>query len=270
MLTIKNMQAMNFENAMRGARNPLNSWAKMDSGYDENGNFAEQLKNASGENMNKTMDGVYPLIAGVTDENQTQKILAHLKSEEEMMSKVGVSAVNMKASYYADNGYWNGNVWFSHQWFLWKTMLDLGEADFAFKIAKTALDAWKKEVDYSNYTFEMISIKTGRGGWFHNFGGLSAPVNLWASAYFEEGSLTAGFDCFIENQQFNENNTGLELSLLHRTGKNGIVIASMRENGNYTVTLNGKNAEFKERLNGTLEIVIPADTEKAEISVQLV
>lgn len=39
MLTIKNMQAMNFENAMRGARNPLNSWARMDSGYDENGNF---------------------------------------------------------------------------------------------------------------------------------------------------------------------------------------------------------------------------------------
>lgn len=238
--------------------------------HDENGNFAEQLKNASGENMNKTMDGVYPLIAGVTDEKQTQKILAHLKSEEEMMSRVGVSAVNMKASYYADNGYWNGNVWFSHQWFLWKTMLDLGEADFAFKIAKTALDAWKKEVDYSNYTFEMISIKTGRGGWFHNFGGLSAPVNLWASAYFGEGSLTAGFDCFIENRQFNENCTGLELSLLHRTGKDGVIIASMKENGNYTVTLNGKNAEFKERLNGTLEIVIPADTEKAEISVQLV
>lgn len=30
---------MNFENAIRGARNPLNSWAKMDSYTDENGNF---------------------------------------------------------------------------------------------------------------------------------------------------------------------------------------------------------------------------------------
>ena len=30
---------MNFENAMRGARNPLNSWARSDSSYDENGNF---------------------------------------------------------------------------------------------------------------------------------------------------------------------------------------------------------------------------------------
>ena len=30
---------MNMENAIRGARNPMNSWARMDSGYDENGNF---------------------------------------------------------------------------------------------------------------------------------------------------------------------------------------------------------------------------------------
>ena len=30
---------MNMDNAIRGARNPLNSWARMDSSYDENGNF---------------------------------------------------------------------------------------------------------------------------------------------------------------------------------------------------------------------------------------
>ena len=30
---------MNFENAMRGARNPMNSWARSDSFYDEDGKF---------------------------------------------------------------------------------------------------------------------------------------------------------------------------------------------------------------------------------------
>ena len=30
---------MNMENAIRGARNPMNSWAKMDSYYDDEGNF---------------------------------------------------------------------------------------------------------------------------------------------------------------------------------------------------------------------------------------
>ncbi len=39
MLTITNIHAMNLDNAIRGARNPLNSWAKMDSYYDEKGHF---------------------------------------------------------------------------------------------------------------------------------------------------------------------------------------------------------------------------------------
>ena len=39
MLTIDKIQVMNMENALRGARNPLNSWARSDSYYDEDGNF---------------------------------------------------------------------------------------------------------------------------------------------------------------------------------------------------------------------------------------
>ena len=39
MLTLKNTSVMNFENAIRGARNPMNSWNRMDSYYDESGNF---------------------------------------------------------------------------------------------------------------------------------------------------------------------------------------------------------------------------------------
>ena len=39
MIKIERISVMNFENAMRGARNPLNSWARSDSYYDEDGNF---------------------------------------------------------------------------------------------------------------------------------------------------------------------------------------------------------------------------------------
>ncbi len=39
MILIERTSVMNFENAIRGARNPMNSWARMDSTYDENGNF---------------------------------------------------------------------------------------------------------------------------------------------------------------------------------------------------------------------------------------
>ena len=39
MIELMRTSVMNFENAIRGARNPLNSWAKSDSRYDENGNY---------------------------------------------------------------------------------------------------------------------------------------------------------------------------------------------------------------------------------------
>ena len=39
MLKVDTISVMNFENAIRGARNPMNSWARMDSYTDEKGNF---------------------------------------------------------------------------------------------------------------------------------------------------------------------------------------------------------------------------------------
>ncbi len=39
MLKVERISVANMENAIRGARNPLNSWARMDSYYDENHNF---------------------------------------------------------------------------------------------------------------------------------------------------------------------------------------------------------------------------------------
>ncbi|MBQ2875608.1 MAG: hypothetical protein IJE25_01220 [Clostridia bacterium] len=39
MLKVDRISVMNMENAIRGARNPMNSWARMDSHYDDMGNF---------------------------------------------------------------------------------------------------------------------------------------------------------------------------------------------------------------------------------------
>ena len=39
MIKLERTSVMNFENAIRGARNPMNSWAKMDSSYDEYGDY---------------------------------------------------------------------------------------------------------------------------------------------------------------------------------------------------------------------------------------
>ena len=39
MIRLERTSVLNLENAMRGARNPMNSWQRMDSEYDENGDY---------------------------------------------------------------------------------------------------------------------------------------------------------------------------------------------------------------------------------------
>ena len=39
MIAIERVSVMNLENAIRGARNPMNSWGRMDSSYDAQGNY---------------------------------------------------------------------------------------------------------------------------------------------------------------------------------------------------------------------------------------
>lgn len=237
--------------------------------HSSDGEYKEKLFTENGENLNKTIDGIYPLIAGAVSKEQRERLLKHLMSEDEMLSPVGISAVDMSASYYTDNGYWNGNVWFSHQWFIWKTMLDLGETDFACEIASRALEAWKRECDYSYYTFEMVNIKTGRGGWFHNFGGLSAPINLWAFAYFKKGTFNCGFDCLVRNRSFSPSSDRFSCSLEY-FGENEkySVIAVLDENKEYCVYLNGEKYEkFISRYEGEIEITLDGSLKNAEIEI---
>jgi hypothetical protein len=68
MIKIDKVNVMNFENAIRGARNPMNSWNKMDSHYDEDGNFvlgendlslATRLRNAGTADHRKFLRQIF-------------------------------------------------------------------------------------------------------------------------------------------------------------------------------------------------------------------
>lgn len=238
------------------------SWDN-DSGYysyvlhDDNYEPYKQYTTEEGENLNKGLDGIYPIIAGVCDENQQEKIIAHLTDENSMHSPFGISAVDMSASYYMVNGYWNGNIWFPHQWFIFKSMLDLGKGDIAKDIAHMALDIWKREVDYSYYTFEMVNTVTGCGGWFHNFGGLSTPINMWLKAYYTPGTVNVGFDTYLNSVEFSEDFTKADITFTYY-GKNSKItmLCVMKENADgYSAELDGKETEC-EYIDGLVQIDI--------------
>ena len=116
----------------------------------------------------------------------------------------------------------------------------------------------------------MFSIETGRGGWFHNFGGLSAPVNLWAAAYFTPGTYQSGFDTFCKSAQFNAEHTEFS-GIFHNYGDaNGALLVVMNDQKHYRVLLNGAPTDFYTRFDGMLEIPLPKCAEDLHISVQLV
>ena len=187
-----------------------------------------------------------------------------------MLSPYGISAVDMTAGYFMVNGYWNGNVWFPHQWFIWKTMLDCGETDFAYTIARLALDVWKREVDYSYYTFEMVNVVTGRGGWFHNFAGLSTPINMWTAAYYKPGTFNTGFDVWVDNYSFNDDNSCFESEFTYH-GNNDfytIIVAMNDVKSDYKVFVDGEEVEYNLRDNSALEIKIKGDKKDRKLIIE--
>ena len=180
--------------------------------HDKYGNKKDILKNDTGENFNKGMDGVYPYISGSTTLEQNQKIIKNINNN--LFTPYGVSVVDTTASYFSDSGYWNGSVWMPHQWILWKSLLDHGELEFANKIAETALELWQSEVDLTYNCFEHFMLKTGRGAGFHQFSGLSTPVLLWYKSYHIPGTLTTGFMTIIKSVSWNEDKTAVTFSIL--------------------------------------------------------
>ncbi len=220
--------------------------------YDENGNLSGMMRTAGGENFNKGMDGISPIVAGAVEGDRKKRIIEHIKNPDEMWSQAGISAVDTSASYYLDDGYWNGNVWMSHQWYIWKTMLDNGETDFAYNIAKTALDMWKAETDFTYNTYECFGIATKRGGWFHNFGGLSAPICIWANCYFKPCTVTTGFDLWTDYQRAEDTNAEISFKYFGNNDKYSMIV-TLSDKGKYTAYLDGKKINFHERNKGSLE-----------------
>ena len=59
MIKVTEIETMGFEHALRGMRNPMKSWAKSDSYYDEDGNYVLGENDLSGiclQNIDQTVE----------------------------------------------------------------------------------------------------------------------------------------------------------------------------------------------------------------------
>ena len=181
--------------------------------HDDAGKVLGLYRTEEGVNFNMGLDGVSPLVAGITTEEQTKALLGHIFTGGELWSPYGITAVDQKAPYYRIDGYWNGTVWMPHQMILWKTMLDLGRADLAEQIARTALENWERECEDSYNCYEHFMLATGRGGGWNNFSGLSSPVINWHNAYNRPGTISTGFGTLVTKAEWADDFSSVALTL---------------------------------------------------------
>ena len=241
--------------------------------HDEEGKARHMLTHGENTNFDMGFDGAYPLNAGICTKEQEERLLERLFSPDHLWTDTGLTAIDQSAPYFKDDGYWNGAVWMSHQWIFWKTMLDMGRSEEAWKIAFTALELWKRETEDTYLCFEHFVTSTGRGAGWHHFGGLSSPVMNWYSAYFVPGTLSAGHDSWITEQHVSRDSTRIDFTLVTAgyTDKTRTVLAVLApEVRSVKVSLrDGTLLESKLREGGAVEITLsPGQKGFCAISVE--
>jgi len=256
-----------YDQDIRLFRQALQSYAwDEDAGYfsyvvhDDSGRPAGFLRDEGGVNLNRGLDGVYPLEAGICTPEQEARLLGHLFDPSELWTPIGITAVDQGAPYYRLDGYWNGAVWMAHQWFFWKTCLDLGQDERAWQIARTGLEVWKREVDASYNCHEHFIVATGRGAGWHQFTSLSSPVLPWFGAYYRPGRLTTGFDVWVNELQVAPDCAALEADLT-TSGTSGrllSLVACLAPAERYRATWNGQECHTKRITQGAIDVKVPA------------
>lgn len=259
--------AAGYETDIAGWSEALQTWAwDNDAGYfgyvrhNEQGEPEGILRHAGGQNFNMGFDGIYPLVAGICTAEQQARLLEHLASDRQLWTPFGLTAVDRTADYYRHDGYWNGTIWLSHQWFFWKTLLTLGQAELAHRVARTALELWQRETGTTYRSFEHFLVENGRGAGWHEFGGLSAPVLCWYEAYYRPGHLTGGLDLWVSRQEWAADFTSLSAYLRDYgpAGQVSTLLVTLNPAHHYAATWNGQPIASKELWPGLLEIGLEA------------
>ncbi len=226
----------------------------------------------TGENFNAGFDGAYPLNGGICTPEQEKILTEKLFSPDHLWTEAGLTAIDQSAPYFRDDGYWNGAVWMSHQWIFWKTMLDMGKGDEAWRIAQTALDMWKRETEETYFCFEHFVTSTGRGAGWHHFGGLSSPLLNWYSAYFVPGQVTSGHDSWVTGSTFSEDYRRCELTLMilgFREKPRTLIVVLNRNVTHAIVRMGDREIPFILRREGTLELELPPTVTGQQVKITI-
>lgn len=240
--------------------------------HDSSGKPTGSFSYADGSDYNMGLDGAYPLLSGICTAEQQKLLLEKIFSPKHMWTPNGIGVVDQSAPYYRKDGYWNGSVWMPHQWFMWKTMLDLGKPEMAMKIAQKGLEVFEKETSNSYYTFEHFLSESGRGAGWHQFSGLSTPVLSWFNACYKSGTITTGFEIWQQQGHFNQNYSAYETDLSFdksTTAHPRSLMVCLNPRNTYEASFSGKPLKIMQPHPGLICLSLPATNLSGKLIVKV-
>ncbi len=100
----------------------------------------------------------YPLVAGVPDAAQTERLLGHLADPRTFGGEVGLPGTARHDPAARDNVYWRGRVWPPLNFWVWQGLRRMGRHGEATALARNSFDlfsrAWARRVCPENYNAE--------------------------------------------------------------------------------------------------------------------
>lgn len=226
--------------------------------HDAEGRPTSILRDRGGVNFNMGIDGITPLLAGVCTASQVDTICRNLMSDTHLWTPIRSDHRGSVRSLLPQRRILEWGRLDASSVVYWKALWDLGRIREANRIARTALDLWKAQVETSYNCFEHFLVQSGCGAGWHQFSGLSCPVMCWFGAYHKQGRLTTGFDVWVSGRTFAPDYRSFEGSLeLHGDGQAGsAVLVTMAPSRTYRIRWAREGAHFTELLPGVLQVTL--------------
>lgn len=130
-------KAADFRKKSKDIGERVNRWC-----WHETDGFYYDVKNDGTPFKAKTSGGFWPMIAGITSKEQSDRLVEHLKNEKEFWRPFVFPTLAADESFYeADGGYWHGAVWAPTNFVIIKGLEQCGYEEFAAEATEKYLAA---------------------------------------------------------------------------------------------------------------------------------
>ena len=206
----------------------------------------------NGGAANMSLDGVAPLVTGCLPTPVEERLTQHLYDEAGLWTAQGLTAVAAASQSHREDGYWNGNVWIPHQWFMFMACLSNGRSADALRIGEKMLQVWAQATAETDYVYELVDAVSGQGEGHHAFAGLTSPLLPVAQGLRTQGYVTTGWQTRVLASYQEAAQLRVQVDVME-AGKQGMLVV-WDTSAKYTLSGLPPGAEVQRHAQGIWEI----------------